>query len=114
MSLHGQWRPIRAELDGQTAPDMALARMEFRLAATGYEVRFGGELYDGGTFASTDSTLVMTANHGPHAGRIITAIYQLAGDRLRVCYGLDGTAPSEFKTSPGSARYLVTYRRHVG
>lgn len=112
MSLHGTWHPVRAELDGQHAPALALERMVFILSTEGYEVSFAGEAYDSGTFVHTGTTLAMTARHGPHAGRLISAIYQLAGDRLRICYGLDGTAPSEFKTAPGSHRYLVTYRRH--
>jgi uncharacterized protein (TIGR03067 family) len=111
MSLPGKWHPIRAELDGQPAPELALQRMEFHLTATDYAVHFGGEPYDRGTFTHTATTLHLTAHHGPNTGRVITAIYQLAGDRLRICYGLDGTAPAEFKTAPGSARYLVTYRR---
>jgi hypothetical protein len=28
MKLHGNWRPVRAELDGQEAPAMAHERME--------------------------------------------------------------------------------------
>ena len=111
MSLHGHWHPIRAELDGQIAPELALERMEFHLTSTDYAVHFGGELYDRGTFIYTETTLTLTAQHGPNAGRVIAAIYQIAGDRLRICYGLDGTAPSEFKTGPDSRRYLVTYKR---
>jgi uncharacterized protein (TIGR03067 family) len=112
MTLHGTWHPVRAELDGQSAPPLALERMVFVLSPDGYSVSFGGEIYDSGTFDHTGSTLNMTAQIGRHAGRVISAIYQLAGDRLRICYGLDGTAPDEFRTAPGSSRYLVTYRRH--
>lgn len=114
MSLPGKWRPVRAELDGQPAPELALERMEFHLTSTDYAVHFGGEPYDCGTFIHTETTIHLTAQKGPHAGRVIAAIYQLVGDRLRICYGLDGTAPAEFKTAPNSARYLVTYRRHTG
>ena len=103
---------MRAELDGQPAPDLALERMEFHLTETDYAVRFANEIYDHGTFIATETTLHLTAHHGPNTGRVIAAIYQLAGNRLRICYGLDGTAPGEFKTAPNSARYLVTYRRH--
>ncbi len=112
MSLHGHWQPIRAELDGQPAPALALERMKFILSDEGYTVSFGGEVYDSGGFTHTETTLSMTAHRGPHDGRVVSAIYQLVGDRLRVCYGLDGTAPHEFKTAPDSQRYLVTYRRH--
>lgn len=113
MSLHGQWHPIRAELDGQPAPALALDSMVFILSESGYTVSFAGEVYDRGTFTHTPTNLSMTAREGPHAGRVIVAIYQLVGDRLRICYALDGTAPTEFKTAPDSQRYLVTYRRAV-
>lgn len=113
MSLPGKWLPVRAELDGQPAPDLALQQMEFHLTETAYSVRFANEIYDAGTFTRTDTALVLSATRGPHDGRVINAIYQLAGDRLRICYALDGTVPSEFKTAPDSARYLVTYRRHT-
>ena len=113
MSLHGTWRPVRAELDGQHAPELALERMEFILREDVYTVRFAGETHDRGTFTHTEAVLTFTASHGTNAGRIITAIYQLVGDRLRICYGLDGTAPAAFKTAPGSCRYLVTYRREA-
>ena len=113
MTLLGHWRPVRAELDGQAAPALALERMMFILSEDGYSVSFAGEIYDRGSFTHTDTTLCMTAQQGPHDGRVISAIYQLVGDRLRVCYSLDGTAPLHFKTEPGSQRYLVTYRRQL-
>ena len=112
-TLQGTWLPVRAELDGESAPSLALERMAFILSEGGYQVSFGGEVYDSGTFTHTEAALRMTARQGPHAGRVISAIYQLMGDRLRICYALDGTAPLDFKTAPNSRRYLVTYRRQA-
>lgn len=112
-TLHGTWLPVRAELDGEAAPALALERMVFLLSGDGYKVSFGGEVYDSGTFTHTETAISMTARQGPHAGRVIAAIYQLMGDRLRICYALDGTAPLDFKTAPNSQRYLVTYRRQT-
>jgi uncharacterized protein (TIGR03067 family) len=111
MNLHGNWRPVRAELDGQEAPTMALERMEFVLSEAEYLVRFAGEIHDRGLWCRTESTLTLTSQHEANDGRQIPAIYQLAGERLRICYGLDGNEPAEFKTSASSQRYLVTYRR---
>ena len=111
MSLHGNWRPIRAELDGEEAPAMALERMELRLAHDGYTVNFADAIYDKGRLIVTATTLTLIGQHGEQDGRVILAQYQLVGDRLRICYGLDGVEPVEFKTSANSRRYLVTYRR---
>jgi uncharacterized protein (TIGR03067 family) len=110
-SIQGTWHPIRAELDGQAAPELALERMELVFSESGYSVSFAGTVHDRGAVTYTDSTLILTAHHGPNSGRIIPAIYQLAGDRLRICYGLGGDAPTAFQTTTGSQRYLVTYRR---
>jgi hypothetical protein len=38
-------------------------------------------------------------------------LYQLAGDRLRVCYGLDGVTPDAMATRARDQRYLATYAR---
>lgn len=112
-NLQGTWRPVRAELDGEAAPDLALERMELVLRSDAYSVSFAGAIHDRGVFAHTATTLTLTAQQGANDGRIIPAIYQLAGDRLRICYGLDGVLPLAFATQAGSQRYLVTYRRHT-
>ena len=111
MTPLGTWRPVRAELDGQEAPAMALERMELVLSEATYAVRFAGEVHDRGTLRITATTLTLNGEHGANDGRVIPAIYQLAGDRLRVCYGLDGTVPAAFQTGANRQRYLVTYRR---
>ena len=111
-SLSGTWLPVRAELDGELAPELALTRMELLLdASAGYAIRFGGETHDSGTFVSSETTLTFTATAGHHPGRIVPALYQLAGNRLRICFGLAGILPDAFTTAANSGRYLVTYRR---
>ena len=49
---------------------------------------------------------------GPNKGKTFPAIYELAGDTLRVCYDLSGKKrPTEFKTKADTKLYLVTYKR---
>lgn len=110
-TLHGTWHPVRAELDGEAAPELALERMELILRDGAYSVSFAGTVHDRGAFTHTESTLVLTAHYGPNSGRVIPAIYQLVGDRLRICYGIGGDEPTAFQTTTDSRRYLVTYRR---
>lgn len=115
--LQGIWHPIRAELDGEMAPDMALVKMQVTLRGGDYLVEFGGEAADQGSYTITDTAehlvLVLRGVKGHNAGREIPAIAQLRGDRLRVCYGLNGVLPTAFATAVGASRYLVTYRRAV-
>lgn len=114
-ALDGIWEMIRAESEGEPSSDLLALRVELHLTADTYHVHFAGELADQGTYTRTSSvpheTLILLGAKGPNAGRTIPCIYQLVGDRLRVCYGLDGTTPTTFATTAGSAHYLATYRR---
>ena len=114
-SLLGEWLPIRAELDGEIAPDMALQHIRLQLRSDAYQFLLGGEIADAGEWAAdaleAQIAFSFSATQGANAGRNVPAIAQLRGDRLRICFGLDGVRPTAFETSAGSARYLVTYRR---
>jgi len=76
-------------------------RVEFR---GGYAVRFDGD-GDRGNYllgaANGDRGLTLVRPRGPNAGRH-PAIYQLVGDRLRICYGSTGETPTRFATTPDS------------
>jgi hypothetical protein len=108
---------MRAELDGELAPTLALERMQLKLDTSEYGMYFADEVYEHGTYSvSCDgdgAQLIFTATDGEHRGRRVPALFQISvnGHLLRVCYGLDGTLPVGFSTAPGSQRYLVTYRR---
>ena len=113
--IEGTWPPFKAELAGEHAPDLALAKMLLVLSAGTYAVHFGGEVTDSGSYtlsiAEGFHTITLTSLCGANAGRTIPSIYQLTGDRLRICYGLDGVAPFSFSAPVGSRCYLVSYRR---
>lgn len=113
--LPGIWEMVRAESGGEPSSDLLALRVELHLGAETYHVHFAGELADQGTYSRSSSaphaTLLLLGAKGPNAGRTIPCIYQLVGDRLRVCYGLDGTTPTAFATTAGSPHYLATYRR---
>ena len=115
--IEGTWLPTKAELSGESAPEMFLARTELTIRGGNYTVHFGGEISDAGSYAmgpgSPHATLTLSGLRGTNAGHTIPAIYQLVGDRLRICYGLDGALPTQFATETGIRFYLVFYRRKV-
>ncbi len=114
-ALHGTWEMIRAESGGEPSTELLALRIELHLTADSYRVHFAGELADQGTYtrgaADPHAALILLGGEGPNVGRTIPCIYQLVGERLRVCYGLDGSTPTEFATTAGSSHYLATYRR---
>ncbi len=49
---------------------------------------------------------------GPAQGQTIEEIYELNGDKLKICLALPGNQrPTEFKAPEGSGRWLFTYKR---
>jgi uncharacterized protein (TIGR03067 family) len=111
--IHGVWQMIRAEFEGNAAPELLTTKTTLELADGTYSVWFDGVVSDRGSYviAEGGGMLVLRGTNGTNAGRTIRAIYQQVGDRLRVCYGLDGVAPTTFKAEAGSPRYVATYRR---
>jgi len=114
-SILGTWLPFKAEFAGEHAPDMALAKMRLVISSDAYAVYFGDEISDEGTYtlgATKEFTAITLCGvGGANAGRTIPSIYQLQGDRLRICFGFDGVAPNSFLSARGSGHYLVSYRR---
>ena len=112
--IEGHWQPFKAELGGQAAPALALESMRLTFRAGQYWVRFAGDVHDRGHYEISDdqtpASLLLHGVHGTNNGRKIPAIFQLVGDRLRICYGLDGCVPGAF-VAGADAQYLVTYRR---
>lgn len=115
MNLEGTWEMIRAEMAGEEAPELVVQKTQVELLAGNYIVRFAGEVSDRGSYelggTMEGHTLTLRGEHGPNAGRTIPCLYQIAGDRLRICYGLDCVTPTDFATATGDQRYLATYRR---
>lgn len=106
---------VRAELDGEQAPELVAQRTQLELKDGEYLVRFDEQIIDRGTFESVSDgelkMLTLRGNSGPNAGRTIPCIYQHVGERLRICYGLSGAAPAGFTTTGLRQCYLATYRR---
>jgi uncharacterized protein (TIGR03067 family) len=112
----GTWLPVKAELAGDPMPNEVLKKTTLKLDGNRYEVTVTGYLPDSGTFTVDDGarpkTMKITGVNGPNAGKTFLCIYEIKKDTLRICYDLSGANfPVEFKTSPGTKLYLVTYNR---
>jgi uncharacterized protein (TIGR03067 family) len=106
---------LKAELAGEPLPEFAASKIEVELGEGTYVVRLDGVIGDRGTYAlageHTPRKMTLIGVEGPNSGRTIPCIYQLVGNRLRVCYGFGGTLPLEFSTTKDSPYYLATYQR---
>jgi uncharacterized protein (TIGR03067 family) len=114
-TLQGDWIPVKAELGGKPMPEAVLKTISLKLVKNEYEVLVAGKP-DKGTWTIDPTAkpkgMKIIGVKGPNAGKTFPAIYELAGDTLRVCYDLSGKKrPTEFKTKADTKLYLVTYQR---
>ena len=114
-ALQGDWIPVKAELAGKPMPAAVLKAISLKLVKNEYEVLVAGKP-DKGTWTIDPTAkpkgMKITGVKGPNAGKTFPAIYELAGDTLRICYDLSGKKrPTEFKTKADTKLYLVTYQR---
>lgn len=113
--IEGWWDLLKAEMEGEAAPELVVRKTRLRLSEGAYQVFFDGVVTDRGTYEAglqgEVKTLHLRGVEGPNAGRTLPCVFQLVGDRLRVCYGLDGVLPARFTAQAGEGRYLATYRR---
>jgi uncharacterized protein (TIGR03067 family) len=114
-ALEGTWQMIRAELKGELAPALVTSQTVLELKAGTYTVRYAGQVMDTGTYelGAEPGRMVLHGTSGPNAGRTIPSLYQLAGNRLRVWYGLDAQQPHDFQLHQSKLRYSVAYKRHI-
>jgi uncharacterized protein (TIGR03067 family) len=114
LPIEGVWELIRAEMGTESAAEMVAMGVELELRNGRYTVRFAGEVSDRGTFELGTTpgvnTLFVRGTEGPNIGRTVPCIFQLVGDRLRICYGLDGVMPIDFSTV-AALHYRAVYRR---
>ena len=114
-AIEGIWQIEKAELAGEEMPALIAGRIEVELAAGQYTMRFAGDVSDRGNYElgapAAVRAITLTGVAGTNAGRTIPAIYQFVGEKLHVCYGLDGVAPGGFATAAGAALFLAIYRR---
>src|SRR3981081_297463 len=93
--LAGAWVPIAATVSGQ---ELVLAELRVKyLVLDGHDYSIidrSNQIVDSGEYLVNDSatpwTIDIVGRDGPNAGRSMLAIFELRGDRLTVCYDLDG------------------------
>jgi uncharacterized protein (TIGR03067 family) len=114
--LQGTWTAISAEAGGQpiSGHDLTNLRLVFdgdHVTAKGPGPNGGGE----GTFeletAATPRRIKITRQEGRNRFAIMDGIYDLDGDRLKICMGEPAENISEFKSRPGTSILLAEFVR---
>jgi len=116
-ALEGAWVPIDASVAGSQLPVNDLRVRYLVLAAGGYRIiDRSNQVVDGGRYlvnqAPQPRTMDIVGSHGPNAGRIMHAIYELQGDELTVCYDLESAErPGDMRARQDQLLLRITYTR---
>ncbi|HUK54942.1 MAG TPA: TIGR03067 domain-containing protein [Candidatus Binatia bacterium] len=113
--LQGEWAVAFLEVDGLTPAWNVFAGAKIVIEGDHFTSLGMGAPYEG--ILEVDASAVpkafrMKFTAGPEKGNTNHGIYELDGDRWRICLSMTGgAAPTEFATSPGSGRALETLNR---
>ena len=114
-AIKGVWAAESAELGGKAMqPEMI---KNWRLAlGDGKYVFKGAEQPDEGAVKihpdKKPKEMEITGTNGPNKDKTYQCIYEITGDKMKVCYDLSGSGrPTEFKTKPQTLLFLATYVR---
>jgi uncharacterized protein (TIGR03067 family) len=116
-SLAGAWVPVAANVSGK---ELVVAELRVKyLVLDGHDYSIidrSNQIVDRGEYlvnaSSLPSTLDIVGREGPNAGRSMLAIFELQGDRLTVCYDLNGQErPANMEADADQLLLSITYER---
>jgi uncharacterized protein (TIGR03067 family) len=113
--FQGTWTFESVEAGGKEIPAAEFKGMTVTFEGDKYTVKKGDEVIQAATQkldpSRSPKTLDATVTEGPNKGAVILAIYEISGDKLKVCFDEEGKKrPTEFKSASGS-QTLVVHKR---
>jgi uncharacterized protein (TIGR03067 family) len=114
--LVGEWRCVSATVDGRALPEATVSALRLKLTDTRYVTTKGDEKLFDSTYRldrrKTPAQIFMLGNEGELTGKEARGIYEIDGERLRICYTMPGEpAPTAFESTPGSKAQFIVWRR---
>jgi uncharacterized protein (TIGR03067 family) len=114
-ALEGEWRLESLEVEGAPMPPAMLKDSRILIDGDRFRTESPEANYDGVFIIDVDAKpawIDIEFVEGPEAGNTSHGLYELHGDRLRLCIGLAGAPrPGSFKTARGSGHALERLRR---
>ena len=112
--LQGQWQITAMERDGNEVPSDSLKDVVVDIQGTGYKL-MNVDNEHGGTFSVDGSKepkqMDIKQETGPGGARVLKGIYELNGDRFRVCYAQEGEERPTAFSGADSKQVMITYQR---
>jgi uncharacterized protein (TIGR03067 family) len=118
--LQGHWVMVESTRDGKKTP--AEIKIERTIEGSNYTVTVKseeGEQVLSGTLkvdpTKNPKTIEATRTEGPDAGQAMLGIYEIDGNKQKVCFAPPGKGrPSEFVSKPGTGHVLTIWQKAPG
>jgi uncharacterized protein (TIGR03067 family) len=118
-ALAGSWRPVSAENNGNWSSYEDLNGALWTRDAAGRWALWRGNKVIVEWFvqnidpAQYPRTIDIEVTAGPYAGTVYLGIYELEGEKLRICFAMPDRPerPTDFTAAPGSGRALTEFVR---
>ena len=110
-TMQGNWVPVEMVANGEAVGIEVLSNIKLAIKGKEYFVHIGDN-DDSGSFelGATQTPKQMDVKN--KKSESTSAIYELTGDTLRVCYAVNNSArPTDFKSTTGSDRIMAVYKR---
>jgi uncharacterized protein (TIGR03067 family) len=114
-ALQGAWKVDSLKVEGQAMPDEMLAEAQIVVAGDRFTSTGMGAVYEGTLHLHAGATprhIDMKFDAGPEKGNTNLGIYEIKGDRWKLCLATGGTVrPEKFAAPAGSGFALETLSR---
>jgi uncharacterized protein (TIGR03067 family) len=115
--LQGTWTIVAVEVNGAQMPEDERKNVGIKMILKGDKYTIdGGERTHKGTFKVQPDKKPKAMDCHPSEGelkdKVIKAIYELKGDKLKICYDIScKTRPEEFTTKDKDGYVLIEYKK---
>jgi uncharacterized protein (TIGR03067 family) len=115
--LEGTWEVVALVQDGHEKPlEGATGGLQAVITDDERTLRAGATVFSRGRYrigpAASPRAIDLTITQGSHRGQIVRGIYDLVGDRLRICLAMKGgPRPTAMVSRPDSGHTLMVHQR---
>ncbi|HEV3262227.1 MAG TPA: TIGR03067 domain-containing protein [Gemmataceae bacterium] len=114
--MQGDWAAVSMVVDGVTLSDDEAQSIFRTVKGNRYTLYLFSKALIKGTFkidaSKKPKTMDVVAADGPEKGKTVPGIYELDGDRLKVCFAPAGQKrPKDFTAKEGSGHTLTVWER---
>jgi uncharacterized protein (TIGR03067 family) len=114
--FQGSWVLISAVDNGKALPDKEIKRLRVTIRNNGFQLEQDTRLISEGIFTINPDRKLKEMDEihtlGRNKGKTYLAIYELDGDRQRLCFAdARKPRPTEFSSKPGSGHLLQVWKR---